>query len=222
MNKRLLAVGLMLVFSVNQAKEQSFLRTFKKKVLDFSPVSTFWHVTPYERWVDQNDTIKNRVMRIVAVSLERSLCPSVGTVAKGYAIEKTAHALGTDTEYFHYGPVVVDGQNLSYYMINFMYNVTFSEGDLGQRVAYTLYKMCIRKECARFVYRHIAQALSYLKVSKVLDYCLCSFIKKKPYRIVLTDVVKRAVTTGIEEIIDESFGKPHVFPLIYGDELRTR
>lgn len=222
MNKRLLAIGLIAVCCMHQANGQSWLRTFKKKVLDFNPVSTFWQVTPQEAWLDEEDTLKNKLLRIGAKSFERSLCPPVGSVAKGYVIEVGARALGSEKEFVHYGPLVIDGHTVSYYMINFIYSVTFADGDLGQRVAYTLYKMCIRKECPRFVYKQVARVASYLRINQVLDYCLCSFIKKKPYRVVLTDVVKRAITTCIDEIINESFGKPYIEPAIYGNAPRTR
>ncbi len=212
----------MLACISHQADAQSYLRTFKKKILDFSPIATFWHVEPYDDWLDTTDTLKNKAFRIGALSIERSLCPSVGTVAKGYAIDASARALGPEKEFVHYGPVIVDGQTLSYYMINFIYNVTFAEGDLGQRIAYSLYKMCIRKECSRLLYTQIARVLSFLRVTKVLDQCLCGYVEKKPYRIVLTDVAKRAVKMAIEETIDQSFGKPYVFPLIYGPAPQTK
>lgn len=221
MKKRLLVIGLMIACMFHQTDGKSFLRTFKETVLDFNPISTFWHIEPYDELLDDTDTIKNKALKIGALSIERSLCPNVGTVAKGYAIDASARALGPDKEIIHYGPLVVDGQTLSYYMINFMYNVTFAKGDLGQRVAYTLYKMCIRKECARYVYAQVVRALSFLRVTHVLDHCLCGYIEKKPYRIVLADIAKRAVKMAIEVGIDDSFGRPYVFPLIYGARSST-
>jgi hypothetical protein len=221
MNKRLLAIGLIIVCCVHQANGQSWLRTFKKNVLDFNPVSTFWQVSPQATWLDKENTLKNNILRIGALSFERSLCPSVGVVAKRYITDVSARGLGEDKEFVHYGPLVIDGKTLSYYMVNFIYGVTFADGDLGQRVSYTLYKMCIRKECSRFVFKQITRVISYLRINKVLDYCLCGFINKKPYRVILTDVAKRAVTSAIDEIIHESFGKPYVLPLINVSAPRT-